>query len=309
MDRALGLWMILFFVVGCEKETDFHGWPSDAKVLGSDPDLSTILVFDAGGMADVQPAFDVKVGTDDGGVADVQYADLMEPKDAGTTIVDASRLPSDAQKEVGDAQGCSPAGSGNVTTFADGKALGLLRGPTYVEWGRDDSVIDPVCSPGTYLSTTHGHDCSGGLKWKSISELCVSGSVPATPEDQMTYSWGISFGAMVDSCGGALGRSYTSVSVVAAGVPASAIAGKLWSMVVGVLNQDGSTTSYYAPDDGKSKTIQLSSFNTAWWDPSGGSYLRADQVPSITSFGVIVDVSSKTSTSFTDLCLISVSFQ
>lgn len=206
----------------------------------------------------------------------------------------------------------APAGATSSTvTFLNSVATGPLHGHTFVTWGEDEVVTDPVCLPGTYVPSTHGRDCSGGVTWQEGSQLCLSGSDPVDTGD-LSYSWGIAMGVNVDSCGDALGRSYTSVSVASSGVPASAIDNGLWWLGVAVLDPGTGATTIYYGSEGKAvsnlgREVPFTEFNTDFWDPSSGTYMTLDQVPNIVSFEVLIVTSPTYSTGpFTDLCVSSI---
>jgi cysteine-rich repeat protein len=244
------------------------------------------------------------VGSGSGGIRTVDASTMggAGGARADAALSDASPVPA----SCGD-PAVPPGQSPDEVVFRNGTALGAMYGWTWPSWGKEETVSGVSCLPGNYDPSTNGHPCTEGITWESAVGLCLSGTVPRVPVSSLSESWGLSVGVSADKCGGALGKSYDTISFSVTGIPLQAIQAGLWQVGMHVMTPAGRVL-YQAPDDGSGKAIPFTRFNTVWWNPEGGEYLRTEQVPMITDVEVFVQASADISIAVTDLCLMRVSF-
>ena len=199
--------------------------------------------------------------------------------------------------------GSYPNAGPSVMTIANGKAQGALTGWPWVSFGAAQTITDPVCL-GSGKPPTAATPCTASVKWNSATAACMAGNSPPVSDADRNASWGMGIGVGVKDTGGPIGKMFSTISVSATGVPASAIASKLWLVSVH-RNNDPANVLYRAVDNGTGQAHALTSLNTAWSNPAKGLWFSAADAPNIDRIEVDV-ISSTEAFTVTDLCLHSV---
>ncbi|HJX66331.1 MAG TPA: hypothetical protein VJ860_20530, partial [Polyangia bacterium] len=189
--------------------------------------------------------------------------------------------------------------TGDIVTFKQGLAVGVMSGYGWPNWGLvGDVVTDPACLGGV----TSSSPCTLTAPWNSPTALCVSGTIAAlaTTPTQPDYNgnWGIEIGVYASSDGSAMGMPYTSIDVSVSGTPSNGL------RVIVHRKGDPLTAPYCAAYTGSA--IPFTSFNTACWSGGGTALLPAD-VPNINWVAVEIP-SSTTAITVNNLCLKSITF-
>jgi len=228
--------------------------------------------------------------------------------------------------------GTTGGGSGNVVTFALGKADGAMTGYGWIALGRWDTATSPTCVPAAGQDERPISEpspcpaCGGSTKWSANDKLCVSGSIPkVVPADGGTSpdydsNWGIQIGfnaGPIDGClvpapePPTLKQTFTKVAFTVntndAVKPATAA-------IRGMIHRKGDTdkVNYCATilsgvAGSPPAPMQLTSFNTKCWDGSG-DYLTKEDIPNIDKMGVQISSDVNTAYEIKDFCLSKVEF-
>ena len=224
------------------------------------------------------------------------------PKDAGTPPVTGT---GGTGGSTGAGGATTPPNQGTVVSIANFQAQGAMTGFGWAAGGDLDTITDPTCdSPKGPM--TSGVFCSWVL-WSSATAYCAAGSIPALPASpsstDYTQNWGIQLGinATPDS-GGALGQSFTGVSISLTGAPLSGL------RVIVHRKGDDVNTNYCSSLISPGETILFSSFSTTCWDTtSTGTPLAVADVASLDQIGVQVP-SGNAAISVKSLCITGITF-
>lgn len=186
-----------------------------------------------------------------------------------------------------------------VTTFANGKGVGLMTGYGWVSLGSGAQISSPTCQSGVPI--TASTPCTSGTQWNSSfpTALCLSGtleSVSAVP----TNNWGIQVGVNALGTSG-IGQTFRTVTVNAIGVPTAEV------RIAIHRSGDLDGVTYCASWTSSSTAVNLLSFNKACWDNTG-TFLSAADIPKIDKVGLQVLPLQAQSIPLANLCLQSITF-
>jgi hypothetical protein len=195
----------------------------------------------------------------------------------------------------------TPPNAGTSMTIANGQAQGAMTGFGWVALGSADTVTDPTCSspPGPI---TGGSTCDFTL-WSSPTAYCVTGYLPAVVSSaDYSTNWGIQVGVDSTPAEGdrVLGQSFTSVSAQLTGVPLTGL-----RLIVHRKGDPVGTT--YCANMTSGLLVAFTTFNTACWSPTTGTYLAATDVPILDQVSVQVP-SGTSAVTISNLCLAGFTF-
>lgn len=188
-------------------------------------------------------------------------------------------------------------------TFNAGVAKGAMSGYGWVTMGALDVVTSPTCGSSNAPITSVNTCLATQTNWESSNALCVSGTIPALPANPTStdYSdnWGMQLGANASDPIGALGKSYSTITLNFTGSPQTG----LRATVHRTGDPIGTT---YCSLVTSGTAMALTSFNTSCWNNSGTSLTTAD-LPKIDKVGLEV-VSTQSEITVSKLCLTSIVF-
>lgn len=259
--------------------------PDRADTAANGPDTAADAVvpgFD-GGQQDMGIVPDAAVPADG---PDAAGRDTPGPDLADAANRDTNPPPMDAGPSV-------------VTTFSNGKGVGLMTGYGWVSMGSGADITSPTCQSGVPI--TASTPCASGTLWNPSfpTALCLSGtlqSVSAVP----TNNWGIQLGVNASGTSG-IGQSFRTVRVNAVGVPTTE------TRIAIHRNGDPEGDTYCATWTGSTTAVDLLSFNKACWDNTG-VFLSAADIPRIDKIGLQVLPLQAQSIPLANLCLQSITF-
>jgi hypothetical protein len=199
---------------------------------------------------------------------------------------------------------CNAEAPSDSVIFCKGKAVGVMSGYGWVALGSADSLSDPTCDTAK-AAITASAPCKANTNWSKTDALCMSGQVPALPEEptdtDYADNWGIQIGVDAKSPKAAMGgESYKTITLSLTGSPSVGL------RAVVHRSGDPDSTSYCADALTPGKPMPLSSFNTKCWDSSGDDLADAD-VPNLDKVSVQV-TSGEAAVTVTDLCLSKIEF-
>jgi hypothetical protein len=190
-----------------------------------------------------------------------------------------------------------------TVTFNAGVAKGAMSGYGWVTMGALDVVSSPTCGA-SYETITAANTCvSTSTNWDSNNALCVSGTIPALPPSPTSTdyadNWGLQVGANASDPIGALGKTYSTITLNFTGSPQTGLRATVHR------TGDAIGTTYCALVTSGTPMV-LTSFNTSCWNSSGTNLTAAD-LPKIDKVGLEV-VSSQSEITVSKLCLTSIEF-
>jgi hypothetical protein len=190
-----------------------------------------------------------------------------------------------------------------TVTFNAGVAKGAMSGYGWVTMGALDIVTSPTCGSSNAPITSANTCLATQTNWESSNALCVSGTIPALPANPTStdYSdnWGMQLGANASDPIGALGKTYSTITLNFTGSPQAG----LRATVHRTGDPVGTT---YCSLVTSGTPMALTSFNTSCWNNSGTSLTTAD-LPKIDKVGLEV-VSTQAEITVSKLCLTSIVF-
>lgn len=266
---------------------------------GASPPDSTLITADGADTKkdttiEAQDANPLDVPAKEGGGSDAR-PDTMDAMAADTARTPDTNTPDTAQMP-------DVSALYNVT-FNAGVAKGAMSGYGWVTMGALDVVTSPTCGSSHAPITSVNTCLATQTNWESSNALCVSGTIPALPENPTStdYSdnWGMQLGANASDPIGALGKSYSTITLYFTGSPQTG----LRATVHRTGDPIGTT---YCSLVTSGTAMALTSFNTSCWNNSGISLTSAD-LPKIDKVGLEV-VSGQTEITVSKLCLTSIVF-
>lgn len=258
---------------------------SDTKD-GSLPDGASDLAIDR---RDAAPA------ASEGGVPDTA---LPDTKDA--LLPDTAPRPDTRTPDLALMPDTS---TSNTVTFSAGVAKGAMTGYGWVTMGALDIVSSPTCGP-TNAPITSADSCvSTSTNWDTSNALCVSGTIPALPKNPTSTdyndNWGIQLGVNASDPIGALGQSYSTITLNFTGTPQSGLRATVHR------TGDPIGTTYCALVK-SGEPLVLTNFNTSCWNTSG-TYLTGADLPKIDKVSLQIS-STQSEIPISKLCLTSIVF-
>lgn len=188
-------------------------------------------------------------------------------------------------------------------TFNGGVAKGAMSGYGWVTMGALDIVTSPTCGSSNAPITSVNTCLATQTNWETSNALCVSGTIPALPASPTSTdyndNWGMQLGANASEPIGALGKSYSTITLNFTGSPQTGLRATVHR------TGDPIGTTYCALVT-SGTAMALTSFNTSCWNSSGTSLTTAD-LPKIDKVGLEV-VSGQTEITVSKLCLTSIVF-
>jgi hypothetical protein len=217
----------------------------------------------------------------------------------------------------------------DATNFCNGKAQGVLKGYAYIALGKGDTATDPKCAedstkptvtrPITSADNTPSGACptTGTTVWKASDSLCISGTVPPVVGSDYKGYWGLQIGVnTVDppataAGSGTLGTTYSTIALTTTGTISPT--NQQIRVIIHVVNMAATAKNpdnnpYCATMSASGKVLNLTSFNTACWDPSTGDSLSASDIPNIDKIGIQISSDTATTYTVTDYCLTGIQF-
>jgi hypothetical protein len=216
--------------------------------------------------------------------------------------------------------------SGDVVTFCDGKAQGVMKGYAYIALGREDSASSPVCaedptkpSETRPISAPAAGKCdgpgtcpiTGRAIWDASDKVCITGKIPPVMNSDYKGNWGLQIGInTVDppatSAGnGTLGKTYSKIAMT---FNSSAVKpeNKAIRMVIHTVDMACDADPYCATVQSDSP-VTLTSFNNKCWDGSGDT-LKAENIPNIDKIGIQISSDTANAYDVTSFCLEKIEF-
>jgi hypothetical protein len=241
---------------------------------------------------DVAP---IEVPSKDGGtVADAGRPDTMD------ATPDTARTP---DTRTPDLAPLPDVGAIYTVTFNAGVAKGAMSGYGWVTMGALDLVSSPTCGANNEPITAASTCVSTSTNWDSSNALCVSGTIPALPPTPTATdyadNWGMQVGANASDPIGALGKTYSTITLNFTGSPLTGLRATVHR------TGDPIGTTYCALVT-SGTAMALTSFNTSCWNSSGTNLTAAD-LPKIDKVGLEV-VSTQSEIAVSKLCLTSIVF-
>jgi hypothetical protein len=253
-----------------------------------------VALPDTAGDLPVQDAAPPDVPGREDGVPDAGRADTVDAKVPDTALPDA-RTP--------DLPPLPDVGATYTVTFNAGVAKGAMTGYGWVTMGVLDPVTSPTCGPNKDAISNASPCVSTSTNWDSSNALCVSGTAPALPPSPTSqdYSdnWGIQLGANASDPLGAIGKTYSTITLNFTGTPQTG----LRATVHRTGDPIGTT---YCSLVTSGTPMALTSFNTSCWNGSGTNLTAAD-LPKIDKVGLEVP-STQSEITLSKLCLTGIVF-
>lgn len=203
----------------------------------------------------------------------------------------------------------------NSVCFSAGKASGLMTGYGWIALGSEDTATSPVCdntanngSANQQITTANPCPETGGKTvWTTPDAgLCISGSIPAVsgPTDY-TANWGLQIGANVDTSGGTLGKSYSSITYT---FNASAITPANTAIRAEVHRAGDDPGTTYCATILSGKATSFVAFNTQCWPGGSGTAMTSDDVAKIDKIGIQISSDTGSAYAVSGFCWSGLSF-
>jgi hypothetical protein len=192
----------------------------------------------------------------------------------------------------------------NTVNFKAGSGTGAMTGYGWVTLGASDFVTSPTCGTGKAAITSAVGCVSTSTNWDSNDALCVSGTVPALPAQPTAAdfrdNWGLQVGVNASAPIGAIGKSYSTITLNFTGTPQSGLRAT-------VHRSGDAVGDTYCAVVTSGVPMVLTSFNTTCYNSGSGVNLTAADLPTIDKVGLEVP-SSQQEIAVSKLCLTSIVF-
>jgi hypothetical protein len=245
---------------------------------------------------DLRDATPSDIATGEGGVPDGGRLDTMDSLPPDTARPLDTRTPDTALMPDTSAS--------TIVTFSAGVGRGAMTGYGWVTLGASDFVTSPTCGAAKAAITSASSCVSTATNWDSSDALCVSGTVPALPAEptsaDYTDNWGLQVGVNASDPIGAIGKSYSTITLNYTGTPQTGLRATIHR------TGDPVGTTYCALVT-SGTAMALTSFNTTCWNSGSGVALTAADLPKIDKVGLEVP-STQQEIAVTKLCLTSIVF-